>query len=119
MVRIEGVDLSPNKKISYALLDIYGIGKTRSLEVLKKANIDINIRTSELDDESVKRIREVLEDYTLETNLRRYVSLNINRLVNINCFRGQRHRNGLPLRGQRTRTNSRTKRIHKRTVVKK
>nr|YP_010444075.1 ribosomal protein S13 [Haramonas pauciplastida]UTE94962.1 ribosomal protein S13 [Haramonas pauciplastida] len=121
MVRIQGVDLPANKKILYALLSIYGIGKTRSLEILRKANLSNDLKTSELDDDAIKRIRDILEkDYILEVNLRRYISLNINRLINCNCFRGQRHRNKLPVRGQRTRTNSRTRRINKKTrIIKK
>jgi len=111
MVRIEGIDLDVNKKIVYALTGIYGIGLASSEKILASADIDPNTRTYNLTDEEIKKIREVLEqNYILEVNLRRSVKLNINRLVSINCFRGQRHRNSLPVRGQRTRTNSRTKR---------
>ena len=117
MVRIAGVDLPSQKKILYALTAIYGIGLKTSEKILAELNVDSNIRTYDLNDESVSKIRAVLEDnYTIEGDLRRLTSLNINRLITINCFKGRRHRQGLPLRGQRTRTNARTRRGSKKTM---
>lgn len=120
MVRIAGIDLPRAKRIEYALTKIYGIGIVSSKNILTKANIDVNIRTLDLTDENVSLIREILEaDYIVESDLRRKVSLNIKRLSEINCVRGKRHRLQLPLRGQRTRTNARTRRGSKKTVAGK
>lgn len=120
MVRIAGIDLPKTKRIEYALTKIYGIGVVSSQKILAKANIDFNIRTNNLTDENVSSIREILEsEYLVESDLRRKVSLNIKRLSEINCYRGKRHRLQLPLRGQRTRTNARTRRGSKKTVAAK
>lgn len=120
MVRIAGIDLPRTKRIEYALTKIFGIGIVSAQEILEKANIDPNIRTNDLTDENVSKIREVIEaDYEVESNLRRKVSLNIKRLSEINCVRGRRHRQQLPLRGQRTRTNARSRRGSKKTVAGK
>ncbi len=120
MVRIAGIDLPRTKRIEYALTKIFGIGIVSAQEILEKANIDPNIRTNDLTDENVSKIREVIEaDYEVESNLRRKVSLNIKRLSEINCIRGRRHRQQLPLRGQRTRTNARSRRGSKKTVAGK
>lgn len=120
MVRIAGIDLPRAKRIEYALTKIYGIGIVSSKNILTKANIDTNIRTLDLTDENVSLIREILEaEYIVESDLRRKVSLNIKRLSEINCVRGKRHRLQLPLRGQRTRTNARTRRGSKKTVAGK
>jgi small subunit ribosomal protein S13 len=120
VVRIAGIDLPRAKRIEYALTKIYGIGIVSSKNILTKANIDVNIRTLDLTDENVSLIREILEaDYIVESDLRRKVSLNIKRLSEINCVRGKRHRLQLPLRGQRTRTNARTRRGSKKTVAGK
>nr|YP_009370276.1 30S ribosomal protein S13 [Bulboplastis apyrenoidosa]ARO90765.1 30S ribosomal protein S13 [Bulboplastis apyrenoidosa] len=120
MVRITGVDLPKQKRIEIALTYIYGIGLSRSKEILHQLNIDPNIRCKGLDDLTIIKLRELLDqNYKLEGDLRRFESLNIKRLVEINCFRGRRHRMGLPLRGQRTRTNARTRRGLKRTVAGK
>lgn len=120
MVRIAGIDLPRAKRIEYALTKIYGIGIVSSKNILTKANIDVNIRTLDLTDENVSLIREILEaEYIVESDLRRKVSLNIKRLSEINCVRGRRHRLQLPLRGQRTRTNARTRRGSKKTVAGK
>ena len=117
MVRIAGVDLPSQKKILYSLTSIYGIGLSQSKKILETANINKDIPTFELDDISVGKIRTILEEkYEVEGDLKRKISLNINRLVSINCFRGRRHRQGLPLRGQRTRTNARTRRGTKKTI---
>jgi small subunit ribosomal protein S13 len=120
VVRIAGIDLPRAKRIEYALTKIYGIGIVSSKNILTKANIDTNIRTLDLTDENVSLIREILEaEYIVESDLRRKVSLNIKRLSEINCLRGKRHRLQLPLRGQRTRTNARTRRGSKKTVAGK
>jgi small subunit ribosomal protein S13 len=120
VVRIAGIDLPRGKRVEYALTKIYGIGIVSSQTILSKANIDLNIRTIDLTDQHVSSIREILEaDYIVESDLRRKVSLNIKRLSEINCLRGKRHRLQLPLRGQRTRTNARTRRGSKKTVAGK
>jgi small subunit ribosomal protein S13 len=120
VVRIAGIDLPRAKRIEYALTKIYGIGVISSQEILSKADIDPNTRTNELSDENVSQIRQILEkDYRVEGDLRRETSLNIKRLSEINCVRGQRHRKMLPLRGQRTRTNARARRGAKKTVASK
>ena len=120
MVRIAGIDLPRTKRVEYALTKIYGIGVMSSQTILTKANVDFNIRTSNLTDENVSSIREILEsEYIVESDLKRKVSLNIKRLSEINCYRGKRHRLQLPLRGQRTRTNARTRRGSKKTVAAK
>lgn len=120
MVRIAGIDLPRSKRIEYALTKIYGIGVVSSQNILSKANIDLNVRTFDLTDENVSSIREILEaEYVVESDLRRKISLNIKRLSEINCLRGKRHRLQLPLRGQRTRTNARTRRGSKKTVAGK
>jgi small subunit ribosomal protein S13 len=121
MARIAGVDLPPQKKILYALTSIYGIGLDLSKKILDSANINHEIRTRNLDDISIGKIRTVLEEkYKVEGDLKRIINLNINRLISINCYKGRRHRQNLPLRGQRTRTNSRTKRGNKKqSLVKK
>ena len=120
MVRIAGIDLPRTKRIEYALTKIFGIGIISAQEILEKASIDPNIRTNDLTDENVSKIREVIEaDYQVESDLRRKVSLNIKRLSEINCVRGRRHRQQLPLRGQRTRTNARSRRGSKKTVAGK
>jgi|TARA_B100000989_G_scaffold240127_1_gene186996 small subunit ribosomal protein S13 len=120
VVRIAGIDLPRTKRLEYALTKIFGIGVISANEILTKANIDPNIRTNELTDENVSKIREIIEaDYQVESDLRRKVSLNIKRLSEINCTRGKRHRQQLPLRGQRTRTNARSRRGAKKTVAGK
>ena len=120
MVRIAGIDLPRTKRIEYALTKIFGIGIISAQEILEKASIDPNIRTNDLTDENVSKIREVIEaNYQVESDLRRKVSLNIKRLSEINCVRGRRHRQQLPLRGQRTRTNARSRRGSKKNVAGK
>jgi small subunit ribosomal protein S13 len=120
MVRIAGIDLLKTKKIEYSLTKIYGIGLISSQAILKKANIDFNTKTSDLTNSNISSIREILEnEYLVESDLKRKISLDIKRLLEINCFRGKRHRQQLPVRGQRTRTNSRTGRGSKKTVVSK
>jgi small subunit ribosomal protein S13 len=120
MARIAGVDLPKNKRIEIALTYIYGIGLSSAQTILNKANVDFNIRCKDLDDNAVMSIREIIDkEYQVEGAAKRIESLNIKRLMEINCIRGRRHRSGLPLRGQRTRTNARTRRGSKKTVAGK
>lgn len=118
MARISGVDVPDNKKAPFALRYIYGIGATRAQEIVDKANIDPDQRIRDLSDAELARIREIVDrDYLVEGDLRRVVRGNVQRLIDINCYRGQRHRRNLPMRGQRTRTNARTRRGAKKTVA--
>ena len=119
MARIAGIDLPKHKKGSIGLTYIYGIGKTRAAEILAKAAIDPHKKVKDWSDEEITQLRVVLADYTLEGELRSEVNLNIKRLMDIGCYRGIRHRKGLPLRGQRTRTNARTRKGRKKTVAGK
>ena len=116
MVRLAGVDLAPNKRVEVALTYIYGIGDLLSREILGKANIKPGSRVKELGDTEVLALRDVLKDYRVEGDLRRDISMNIKRLIDIGSYRGTRHRKGLPARGQRTRTNARTLRGKRKTV---
>ena len=110
MARIEGVDLPRNKKVWVALTYIYGVGKATAMDIVDKAEVDGNGRVAQLSDHEVARIREVIQEgVTVEGNLRKEVSLNIKRLVDLGSYRGIRHRRGLPVRGQRTHTNARTR----------
>jgi small subunit ribosomal protein S13 len=120
VARIAGVDLPRDKRVEIGLRYIYGIGPTRAAAVLKKTNISPDIRIKDLTDAQVTTLRECVEaDYQIEGDLRRWESMNIKRLMDIGCYRGRRHRLGLPLRGQRTRTNARTRRGGRRTVAGK
>ncbi len=111
MARIVGVDLPRNKKVVYALTYIYGIGPTQSRKILTKTGISPDTSSDDLTENDINLIREELENnYTVEGDLRRSEAYNIKRLMEINCYRGQRHRRGLPVRGQRTKTNARTRR---------
>jgi small subunit ribosomal protein S13 len=110
VARIAGVDLPRNKRMEIALTYIYGIGRTTAKDILQKAQIDLNKKTDELTESEVSKIREIIEKgYKVEGDLRREVSLNIKRLVDLGCYRGIRHRKGLPVRGQRTHSNARTR----------
>jgi small subunit ribosomal protein S13 len=111
MARLAGVDLPRNKRMEIALTYIYGIGKALSREILKQAEVSLDKRTDELDDNETRRIREAIEQRQLkvEGDLRREVGMNIKRLMDLGCFRGLRHRKSLPVRGQRTHTNARTR----------
>jgi small subunit ribosomal protein S13 len=113
MIRLLGVDLPRNKKVYISLTSIYGIGLVTSLKLLKKTNIDPNKKVYELSESETTLIRNILEnnEYKFEGDLRRLISLNVKRLIDINCYRGRRHIKGLPVRGQRSRTNSRTARL--------
>ena len=120
MARISGVDIPNDKRIEIALTYIFGIGLTRSHEILAATAINPDTRARELTDEEVVRIREFIDkQYTVEGDLRREVRQNIGRLIEINCYRGQRHRRNLPVHGQRTRTNARQKRGARKTVAGK
>ena len=121
MVRLVGVDLPRNKKIAYALTYIHGIGLTSAKKIIEIAEIDSNIRVYDLTTEQTVALRQTLENsyLKLEGDLRRFNGLNIKRLNEINCYRGKRHRNNLPTRGQRTRTNARSRRGSKQTVAGK
>lgn len=121
MVRLVGVDLPRNKKITYSLTYIHGIGLTSAKKIVALAKINPDTKTSDLTTEETVALRQTLEegDFKLEGDLRRFNGLNIKRLNEINCHRGKRHRNNLPVRGQRTRTNARARRGAKRTVTGK
>ncbi len=120
MARISGVDLPKNKRTEIGLTYIYGIGTDTAKEILKKSKVDGNKRVSELTDDEVAAIRSVIQsDYKVEGALRSESQLNIKRLMDIGCYRGLRHRKGLPARGQRTRTNSRTRKGKRKTVAGK
>ncbi|NLZ27477.1 MAG: 30S ribosomal protein S13 [Firmicutes bacterium] len=117
MARIAGVDLPRNKRVCIALTHIYGIGKNRALAAVKEANIDQQKRVKDLTEEEANRLRDYIgKNYQVEGDLRRVVSMNIKRLVEINCYRGVRHRRGLPVRGQTTKNNARTRKGPRRTV---
>lgn len=120
MARISGVDLPREKRVEAALTYIYGIGFFRSREILKKAGVDPDTRVNGLSDGDVAKIRAVIDnDYKVEGSLRAEVTMNVKRLMDIGCYRGLRHRRGLPVHGQRTRTNARTRKGKKRTVAGK
>ncbi len=117
MVRIAGIDLPRNKRIEVGLTYIYGVGRKTSNNILEHAGVDPNKRDTELTESEVSSIRDIIErEYIVEGDLRRDVQMNIKRLIEIGSYRGLRHRRNLPVRGQRTRTNARTKRGPKRTV---
>ena len=117
MARIAGVDLPRDKRIEIALTYIYGIGLTTSREVLAKAGVNPDTRVRDLTEEEVTKLREIIDrDYKVEGDLRREEAMNIKRLIEIGSYRGLRHRRGLPVRGQRTRTNARTRKGVKKTV---
>ncbi len=125
MARIAGVDIPPAKRVVISMAYIHGIGNTTAEKIVKMANIDPNKRTKDLSEEEVARLRQVVDrmgsnkDIVIEGDLRREVAMNIKRLTEIGSYRGQRHRRGLPVRGQRTRTNARSRRGPKRAVAGK
>ncbi|WP_028974510.1 30S ribosomal protein S13 [Spirochaeta cellobiosiphila] len=119
MARIAGIDL-PNKPLEIALTYIYGIGRTSAKKICEATKLDPMSRTKDLTNDQVNDLRKIIEnDYTVEGRLRSEVALNIKRLMDIGCYRGLRHRRGLPLRGQRTKTNARTRKGKKKTVANK
>jgi small subunit ribosomal protein S13 len=118
MARIAGVDLPKNKRVEASLSYIYGIGPTLSRKILEQTGVNPDTRVKDLTDEEVNRIREVIDkNYKVEGDLRKEINFNIKRLIEIGSYRGLRHRRGLPVRGQRTRTNARTKRGARKTVA--
>ncbi len=120
MARIAGIDLPRNKRGVIGLTYIFGIGPTRSKNILAKAGIDENLKVSDWSDDNVRTIAQIIQDdYKVEGELRSEVQMSIKRLMDIACYRGLRHRKGLPLRGQRTRTNARTRKGRKKTVANK
>lgn len=120
MARISGVDLPREKRIEIGLTYIYGIGRTSATRILKEANVNPDTRVRDLTDDEVRRISEVINNtQTVEGDLRREIAMNIKRLQEIGCYRGIRHRKGLPVRGQKTKTNARTRKGPKRTVANK
>ncbi|NEV94808.1 30S ribosomal protein S13 [Psychroflexus sp. YR1-1] len=119
MARIAGVDIPKQKRGVIALTYIFGIGKSRAQNILKNAGVDESIKVSDWDDDQIGKIREEVGHYTIEGELRSEVQINIKRLMDIGCYRGIRHRTGLPLRGQRTKNNSRTRKGRRKTVANK
>ena len=120
MARISGVDLPREKRVEIGLTSIYGIGRVSSNRILAEANVNPDTRVKDLTDDEVKRISSVIdESQTVEGDLRREIAMNIKRLQEIGCYRGIRHRKGLPVRGQKTKTNARTRKGPKRTVANK
>jgi len=119
MARIAGVDIPKHKRGAIALTYIYGIGQSRAKEILSTAKVDENTKVSDWNDDEISKIRAAVGDYTIEGELRSETQLNIKRLMDIGCYRGIRHRSGLPLRGQRTKNNSRTRKGRRKTVANK
>lgn len=120
MARISGIDLPKNKRGVIGLTYIYGVGRNRAIDILEKAKVSQDIKVEDWDDDQLTAIRNVIsEDYKVEGELRSEVQLNIKRLMDIGCYRGIRHRSGLPLRGQRTKNNSRTRKGRRKTVANK
>ena len=120
MARISGVDIPNAKRVEIGLCYIYGIGRSRSNEILKATGIDPDTRVKDLTEADIAKLRDCIENnYVVEGDLRREVGLNIKRMVEIDCYRGQRHRKGLPVRGQRTKTNARTRKGPAKTIANK
>lgn len=120
MARIAGIDLPRNKQVEIALTYIYGIGRSSSQKILHQSGVSLNKKTDELTDDEISRIRRIIDsDYKVEGDLRREVTMNIKRLMDLGCYRGLRHRKSLPVRGQRTHTNARTRKGPRRSVVGK
>ncbi len=120
MARIAGVELPKNKRLGTALTYIYGIGRTTAQQILDKAQVDRDKKTDDLTDQNITALRKIIDaEYKVEGDLRREVSLNIKRLMDLGSYRGLRHRRGLPVNGQRTKTNARTRKGPRRSIVKK
>lgn len=120
MARLAGVDLPREKRVEYGLTYIFGIGLTSSRKILAQAGINPDTRVKDLTDDEVAKLREILEnEYTVEGDLRRNIAYDIKRMTDIGCYRGIRHRKGLPVRGQRTKTNARTRKGPKKTIANK
>ena len=118
MARIEGVDLPKNKRVEIGLTYIYGIGRSRSNDILEEAGVDPDTKVKDLTEAEIARLRSEIDEFQVEGELRRQVQADIQRLKDIGCYRGIRHKKGLPVRGQRTRTNARTRKGPKDTAVK-
>ena len=119
MARIAGIDIPKNKRGVIALTYIFGIGDSRAAQILESAGVDVSKKVSDWDDDEISKIREAVSDFKIEGELRSEVQMNIKRLMDIGCRRGIRHRAGLPLRGQRTKNNSRTRKGKRKTVANK
>ena len=119
MARIAGIDLPKDKRIEIGLTYIYGIGRKSAKDILAQAGVDPDIRVKDLTDADEQKLRDAIDDYTVEGDLRRQTALDIKRLSEIGCYRGIRHRKGLPVRGQNTKNNARTRKGPKRTVANK
>ncbi len=120
MARIAGVDLPREKRVEIGLTYVYGIGRTSATKILEKTGINPDTRVKDLTEDEVAKLRDVIDnDYTVEGDLRREVALNIKRLIEVGCYRGVRHRKGLPVRGQNTKNNARTRKGPKRTIANK
>ena len=120
MARLAGVDLPREKRVEYGLTYIFGIGLTSSRQILAEAQINPDTRVKDLTDEELAKLREIIEnEYTVEGDLRRNIAYDIKRMTDIGCYRGVRHRKGLPVRGQRTKTNARTRKGPKKTIANK
>lgn len=119
MARIAGIDIPRDKRIVVSLTYIYGIGKTTAQQILKEAGVSEDTRVRDLTEDELGKIRKAVDNYTIEGDLRREVSLNIKRLIEIGSYRGLRHRRGLPVRGQKTKNNSRTRKGPRRTIANK
>ncbi|QOY37553.1 30S ribosomal protein S13 [Anaerobacillus isosaccharinicus] len=119
MARIAGVDIPRDKRVVVSLTYVYGIGRTRSQQILAEAGVSEDTRVRDLTEEELGKIRDVIDGYKVEGDLRREISLNIKRLIEIGCYRGVRHRRGLPVRGQNSKNNARTRKGPRRTVANK
>jgi small subunit ribosomal protein S13 len=120
MARVIGIDIPDNKRLEISLTYIYGIGRKLSNQIIDKLGLNKNMRAREMNEDQIAKLNAILQsEYTVEGDLRRQVQNNIKRLIGIHCYRGQRHRLGLPVRGQRTRTNSRTRKGKRKTVANK
>lgn len=119
MARIAGVDIPPNKRAQIGLTYIYGVGKSRATEILERAKVDVDVKIQDLSEDDLNSIRSVVDEYQIEGDLRKRVQMDIKRLMDIGCYRGLRHRRGLPVRGQRTNTNARTRKGPRKAAVAK
>ena len=119
MARIAGIDLPKDKRIEIGLTYIYGIGRKSAKDILAKTGVDPDTRVKDLSDADEQKLRDAIDDYTVEGDLRRQTALDIKRLTEIGCYRGIRHRKGLPVRGQRSKTNARTRKGPKKTIANK
>ena len=119
MARIAGIDLPKDKRIEIGLTYIYGIGRKSAKDILAKSGVNPDTRVKDLTDADEQKLRDAIDDYTVEGDLRRQTALDIKRLSEIGCYRGLRHRNGLPVRGQRSKTNARTRKGPKKTIANK